>query len=680
MIQIVGQSYATGLGVEAGKGAAQLLAAYLAEEEKNFGVVGAVLYYSKVAGGYATVANKLVRTSATFERGTKYGLVWFGGNDLFCMDSTFSAASQAHLKSVFRFAISRMCAGKIFDDEDATIAYSAGFAKSAEQGESKVTGKFTHFTSTNGSTVTVNVPSSFPGGTVAVYLNAENGVGGTWTFKVDGVSSGEQSTKYTYGVAALSMFCKRFTGLAPGAHTIVCTVNSITTYAAFDSWAIEAPTPPTVIVPGQFKLNEYGTGETHTPVDADVEALQKLIKEACEEFGSYVKFVSLSSMDHTTHVQADKLHPTAEGHAEIFALFKTALGEAKTVSVGQPSETDTSQTLAGHSKQRQAGQPLETDLAQPLSRKKTRAVGQPSEADLAQPVTHRRGFLVGQPVESDLAQAIAAHPKTKAVGQPVEIDLAQPVAHTKLRTLGQATEVDLAQAVTRAKRTAVGQPAESDLAQAITHKRTRSIGQPAETDVAQAITAVRGGQLGEAFEEDTALGVGRAKRSQVGQPTETDVGLATSHSRVRSAGRPSETDTAQPVVYGRTRTLAEALESDTGLAVTAGTRGQLGKAEEEDAVLPVMHLRRLTIAEALETDAAQALGRFRRRAVGQPVEADVSLEVRRAVEAGIGAAVEVDSALALWRRTVIVGSAIPTVTPVGAATVSIEDLGGARAT
>lgn len=323
--EIVGHSYAVPLGVPTAKGAMQLLAAHLGLEPANHAVTGAVLYSSKVSGGYATAANALVRNSATYERAVDHGGVWYCGNDVFDMGNPFGTSSQQHLKSSLRFAISRMCAGKIFDDEDPTITYS-GFTKSTELGEGKVTGKYTHYATVNGSNVTISVPANFPGGDIGLYFNALNGASADWQIKVDGVVAGELTAGFNYGLANVySMFCDRRTGLALGPHTIECIANNITTFAAFDSWAIEAVEPPTVIVPGQYTLQEYSAGETHTPTDADIEALEKLIEEVCKEFGSYVKFVSLASMNKTTDVQADKVHPTEAGQQRIYELTLAVL-------------------------------------------------------------------------------------------------------------------------------------------------------------------------------------------------------------------------------------------------------------------------------------------------------------------------------------------------------------------
>lgn len=343
-LEAVGHSYCFGDGVTATQRATYLLANSLGYTETNHAINGAVLTADDNTpwiGGFNTIANDLTRNN-----GSPYaspiangvGVIWYGLNDVGEMANNWDARDQAIYSSTLRFAISRMIAAKVFDDGDASIAYSGFISNSDAAGSG--TGATDHDATVSGSTVTITVPSDFPGGTVALYMASYFGEGASWTFTVDGLAMGGTLDTTAHGQVAAAnsglMFCQRFTNLAAGTHTIVATAGSITGHAYFDSWAIEAPTAPYVLIPGHFKLtsgagtgyNYYTSeGAPHTPTDADVDAINTIDQTIVKEFPQQVKYVDITSMNNTTHIQSDGLHPDVTGHSMIATLMENKLAE-----------------------------------------------------------------------------------------------------------------------------------------------------------------------------------------------------------------------------------------------------------------------------------------------------------------------------------------------------------------
>jgi hypothetical protein len=336
--EIVGHSYSVGQGLASPQTerATALLGAYLGTlNEYNHGVSGAALVRDNTSqlGGWPGVANTLTRTGVgPYPRYVDTGVVWYGINDASGMPGGFDATGQALYSHALRFAVSRMVSSRVFDDADTSIAYSAGWSVDTHTDFATST-RFTSRITTTGGTVTLTVPADFPGGNVAAYFMSATNKGANWTFAVDGAAYGStvaaKPTVNIFGTANTFVYCQRFTGLSAGAHTIVLTAASVTTSASFDSWAIEAPSPSTVLVVQQMQLTTAGYanyGAPHVPTDTDVGSLNTVITNVCAEFGSYAVPVNLSSLNKdTTRMQTDNLHPNAQGHADIAVLMEAAL-------------------------------------------------------------------------------------------------------------------------------------------------------------------------------------------------------------------------------------------------------------------------------------------------------------------------------------------------------------------
>lgn len=165
-------------------------------------------------------------------------------------------------------------------------------------------------------------------------------------------------------------------------------------------------------------------------------------------------------------------------------------GGGLSVTIGQASETDLSQTLS-LKKIKAIDQSSETDLAQAITSKKMKAVGQSSEVDSAQAVVRIKRLILGQSVETDLAQAAVQRGSTP-VAQASEVDSAQAISIRKLATLGQPAELDSALAVALRKAKQIAIVSEADFAQAIIKQKLAFIAQVSETDLAQAVGHIGG--------------------------------------------------------------------------------------------------------------------------------------------------------------------------------------------
>jgi hypothetical protein len=333
--EVVGHSLAAGFLLDSPgvQRATALLATYLnTVETTNVAVAGCALTRDNAVaqGGWVTVANSLIRSPARapYPKKCNYGVVWYGLNDVSQMSGAWNAAAQAQYKQTLRGAISRMVSGAIFDDIDASCTYGDGMVLNSVGTPVYGTGIQNHNTTWNGE-VTIQVPADFPGGTVAVHFGSYTGQSSVWNFSVDYIAYGSAVTVNTVGLQVWDgnsafAFCQRLTGLTPGAHTIRAVVTSVVGAAYFDSWGIEAATPPVVLVPGQWKPTSYaGVGTVpHTPTDADVDALNAAVVSVVAEFPSQVRYVDLTSLNGLTDVEPDGLHPNATGHQRIAALME----------------------------------------------------------------------------------------------------------------------------------------------------------------------------------------------------------------------------------------------------------------------------------------------------------------------------------------------------------------------
>lgn len=328
--------YATGL-----HGYLAKLGTMLGLTPTNRGIPGAYVACDNQApnlsgGGWVSTLQNLPRGNggAPYLQASSLEVVDFGQNDLAQFGG--GATSMGQIKSAIRSILSRIRAAGtgVFEDTDSSVSYSGFTSLSSTIINS---GSSVHYASANGSTVTITVPSDFPGGTIALGLVAQYGITATHTFTVDGVAAGSLNTA---GLAGLytgktnpncNGVVQRFTNLAPGAHTIVDTVSAVGTIAYFDYWQVEAPEPPTILLLNQPRLLAAGynvyteSGTPFTPTDAMVGQLNVALRQVAAEFDDKVIVVELDALMGanatyfaTTAVGAPgPAHPNDAGHSLI---------------------------------------------------------------------------------------------------------------------------------------------------------------------------------------------------------------------------------------------------------------------------------------------------------------------------------------------------------------------------
>jgi hypothetical protein len=351
-VEASGDSFTFGSGGSDGIGMTERTAGLLGGlPVTNRAVGGAVASWSQSApagggvgdGGYVKVANDLGRR-ATSTGGAPYlsksslVLNHYGFNDCFVATASGDGTAQQALPALthaHRRIISNYLAVQLHGITDPSWTLGSGWAY---QGASlyALEGACIANANATASPLTIAVPADFPGGTVAVAGFAFNGDVGTASFKVDG------GTAQTLNLATIPSplagkatgWVKRLTGLAPGAHTIAISGTGIAGQfgLAVDTWWIEAPEPPTVLVVGCPKFHSSigapyitASGQGYRSVatlNAAMDALNAALVSLAAEFGPTVRFVDIDTSFGRQAVMfssEDKLHPSDLGHATIAA-------------------------------------------------------------------------------------------------------------------------------------------------------------------------------------------------------------------------------------------------------------------------------------------------------------------------------------------------------------------------
>jgi hypothetical protein len=321
-------------------GTSQRASQLLGAEAIDRSSAGAVLAWHE-AGAIAAVAgnggwahiyrNTDVSTSTViYEPKRDTVIIDFGINDLVKIGT-----NSAPFINSLTAAISRFNAAAVFEESHASVAYggawnaqTTGAATAPALWASN--NSYASCTSTT-RTVTVTVPSDFPGGTVALgFLCDSSGHGAQWSISVDGgaatlVEARAVNAKdwVTGSEATWSPVVYRATGLAAGTHTIIATVNAISTTAYFDAWWIEAASPPQVGVVQQYKLPSYAfytaLAVPYPPVDADIDTLNGWMTTVVGNFSNAFTIPTDDVINKSSTLLADGLHPNDRGHALIAA-------------------------------------------------------------------------------------------------------------------------------------------------------------------------------------------------------------------------------------------------------------------------------------------------------------------------------------------------------------------------
>lgn len=186
-----------------------------------------------------------------------------------------------------RELVSRLRAKHVYEDDDASCAYSPG-DWTTEAATDINSGDGYHSTTTVGATVTITVPGTYAGGALTITcLGHWDDEGGQADIEVDGEPYGTIDTDglYTGGFDFYGRVCTRITTLTPGAHTIVITTTGISGSFDFDYWAEEHDhmAAPTVRVANLAKLANYQSAWANI-TDNDVDVYNAALTEVMGEF------------------------------------------------------------------------------------------------------------------------------------------------------------------------------------------------------------------------------------------------------------------------------------------------------------------------------------------------------------------------------------------------------------
>ena len=322
-LEVSGHSIAFGGGVSAFENRfTTRLAELLGVQEVNRAVSGAIACWHNTGvdvgdGGYATVLQRFERPADMEARSPEpaVALTYYGINDL----GLLGPGNLAPFQHALRTAISRHLASAVFEEEHDSVSPSGAWKARAADGPDCSGGGVLE-TREPGANLTIEVPETFPGGTVALGFVVSKESDSRLSFAVDGVETpaldtGDAGEPLGHRTGVV----QRLRALAPGAHTVTCTVERTGGAVAFDYWQVEPDAGPTVLVPLAFRMRDWShhySDWPHQPSDADVPVLNEAIRSVVAEFGPNVVAVDLDPvLDHQERLFSwDGVYPNDEGH------------------------------------------------------------------------------------------------------------------------------------------------------------------------------------------------------------------------------------------------------------------------------------------------------------------------------------------------------------------------------
>lgn len=267
----------------------------------------------------------------------------FGFNDLYHISN--SGGTTVPMVEALRTMAYRHRSSVVCEHTDATIGYGAGWTTVTSTLYNSGPGYRTRTAS--GGTVTLTIPSSFRGGRLCVVYVLKGGdaasvvcsEGATLaTHVLDGTA--QAATTISSQIAVT----RTIDGLAPGAHTITLTFNSVSGSPGFNCYSVEAPDPPKVIVPNIARLPD-ANWLIGLASDATVAAWNTAMRAFCAggEFadGNVVYWdVDAVVGKRADLTQADLLHPNDAGHAVYAAELARVLSPEEILGPDQPLTVD----------------------------------------------------------------------------------------------------------------------------------------------------------------------------------------------------------------------------------------------------------------------------------------------------------------------------------------------------
>lgn len=317
-IDVYGHSIAYGYGATnpAVGGYANSAASMLGVPVNNQAVSGSSIYTS---GGYPKIFQDIhpIRNQGPYESTGLMAILHYGQNDL----SQLGLNNLRPYQEGMRSAIARYQAGAVFEEDSSTVSYSGTWGNLGGC-FGICSGTDMRYTGQVGSHVTITVPADFPGGAVTFGTTAvPNGGGAQWNFTVDGQVAGSLDSRDSAAPNNFVAYTKRFNNLSAGTHVIVATPVAIkNSFAAFDYWQIQDPTPPQVLLPTSLKAASYAlyAQSAYPETDSGVIAINNLLRTTAAEFPN-TQIVDIENVlsKNPANFSSDGLHPNNLGHSII---------------------------------------------------------------------------------------------------------------------------------------------------------------------------------------------------------------------------------------------------------------------------------------------------------------------------------------------------------------------------
>lgn len=268
------------------------------------------------AMGWPNIGNLLAHTPAV-DAGDLAAKAQVVSLDYGINENTQSAAGYRH---AMRAAICLARMGSRFQGAHASVGGTGGFATVGSAGSQYPGTSATGGPGASrvrgpggvGDTLTLTLPSWFPGGEIDVIFISTNTTGSNMTITVDGSSAGAHDARTpTDGSGYKCATVKRLTALSSGARVIVFTITAITggTGSYFDSYAMVADEPPLVV------LSEVAPGNNEAPQTLNDELAGLTTEFTDGKVVVYERFADFIDNGPAADLLADGLHFNDSGHA-----------------------------------------------------------------------------------------------------------------------------------------------------------------------------------------------------------------------------------------------------------------------------------------------------------------------------------------------------------------------------
>jgi len=314
------------------------LADLLDATEVNRSVAGALVCWPQSGaqpgdGGYAHVLQALRRPADVTARlpETLTGLTYYGVNDLALL-GTGGLTPFAH---ALRTVISRHRAASVFEESDASVAYDGDWQRRGAGEHPDCSGDGVMVATDQGASLTIAVPETFPGGTVALGFVADAGGGALHTVEVDGREVSKLDTRDITAPERRGPAVLRLEALSPGAHEIRCAIAEPGGATAFDYWQVEQSPHPLVLMPLAFGVADWSAYSSwaHPVTNADIAPLNDAIRAVAAEFGPGVVCVATESVVDAGRLHVGGFYPNDDGHRALARVLHEAVREAQKTGV-----------------------------------------------------------------------------------------------------------------------------------------------------------------------------------------------------------------------------------------------------------------------------------------------------------------------------------------------------------